>query len=151
MVVLKRNSPLQHGGWAGVGLVLALCLPGAVCAQEGVVAPGEGAADFPGAAPSGVSSARARRAEPLQSYTVEVTDGVFTPKALQVPAGRRIKIELVNHGPGPLEFENDEMHIEKVLGAGARSFVVLPPLAPGEHEFVDEFNPVTGVLVLHAR
>jgi len=50
-----------------------------------------------------------------------------------------------------LEFENDEMNIEKVLGAGARSFVVLPPLAPGEHEFVDEFNPVTGVLVIHAR
>lgn len=129
-------------GWAGAGLVLVLCLPGVPLAQEGASPPDEGAAP---------PSARARRAEPLQSYTVEVTDGVFTPKALQVPAGRRIKIELVNHGPGPLEFENDEMHIEKVLGAGARSFVVLPPLAPGEHEFVDEFNPVTGVLVLHAR
>lgn len=132
-------------GWAGVGLVLALCLAGPLSAQEGAVAPGESAA------PSGTASARARRAEPLPSFTVEVTDGVFTPKALQVPAGRRVKVELVNHGPGPLEFENDEMHIEKVLGAGARSFVVLPPLAPGEHEFVDEFNPVTGVLVLHAR
>lgn len=140
-----RQGPPLHGWAAGAGLVLALCLPGALSAQEGAVAPGEGAA------PSGVSSARARRAEPLQSYTVEVTDGVFTPKALQVPVGKRIKIELVNHGPGPLEFENDEMNIEKVLGAGARSFVVLPPLAPGEHEFVDEFNPVTGVLVIHAR
>jgi len=137
----------MHKGWllrggAGAGLVLALCLPGVSLAQEGVAAPGEGAAP---------SSARVRRAEPLPSFTVEVTDGVFTPKALQVPAGKRVKIELVNHGPGPLEFENDEMNIEKVLGAGARSFVVLPPLAPGAHEFVDEFNPVTGVLVIHAR
>lgn len=129
-------------GWAGAGLVLALCLPGVPLAQEGASPQDESAAP---------PSARARRAESLPSFTVEVTDGVFTPKALQVLAGRRIKIELVNHGPGPLEFENDEMHIEKVLGAGARSFVVLPPLAPGEHEFVDEFNPVTGVLVLHAR
>lgn len=139
-----RKGRLSHG-WAGAGLALALCLPGSLCAQEGVAMPDEGAA------PSGLSSARARRAEPLPSFTVEVTDGVFTPKALQVPAGRRVKIELVNHGPGPLEFENDEMNIEKVLGAGARSFVVLPPLAPGAHEFVDEFNPVTGVLVIHAR
>lgn len=137
---MRKGRPLH--GWVGAGLALVLCLPGALLAQEGLAAPDEGAAP---------ASARARRAEPLQSYTVEVTDGVFTPKALQVPAGKRVKIELVNHGPGPLEFENDEMNIEKVLGAGARSFVVLPPLAPGEHEFVDEFNPVTGVLVIHAR
>lgn len=139
-----RHGPALHGK-AGVGLVLALCLAGPVSAQEGAVAPDESAA------PSGTASARARRAEPLPSFTVEVTDGVFTPKTLQVPAGKRVKIELVNHGPGPLEFENDEMNIEKVLGAGARSFVVLPLLAPGAHEFVDEFNPVTGVLVIHAR
>ena len=116
-----RKGRSLHG-WAGAGLALALCLPGAPLAQERVAAPDEGVAP---------SSARARRAEPLQSYTVEVTDGVFTPKALQVPAGKRVKIELVNHGPGPLEFENDEMHIEKVLGAGARSFVVLPPPGAG--------------------
>lgn len=129
---------------AGAGLALAACLATPLAAQESAVAPDEAAA--PSAA-----SARARRAEPLPSFTVEVTDGVFTPRTLQVPAGKRVKIELVNHGPGPLEFENDEMNIEKVLGAGARSFVVLPALAPGEHEFVDEFNPVTGVLVIHAR
>lgn len=70
---------------------------------------------------------------------------------LQVPSGRRVKIELVNQGPGTLEFENDAMNIEKVWGEGTRSFVVLPPLAPGEHEFVDVFNPVTGALVIHAR
>jgi hypothetical protein len=129
----------------GLGAALALCLTAPLLAQEGVVAP---KGDWPS---SGVASVRAQRAAPLQSYTVEVTDGVFTPNSLQVPSGRRVKLELVNHGPGPLEFENDEMNIEKVLGAGARSFVVLPPLAPGEHEFVDEFNPVTGVLVIHAR
>lgn len=126
-------------------MALFLCLSGSLSAQESEEAKAEGET------PSGASSARARRAEPLQGFAVEVTDGVFTPKALQVPAGKRIKIELVNHGPGPLEFENDEMNIEKILGAGARSFVVLPPLVPGAHEFVDEFNPVTGVLVIHAR
>lgn len=42
--------------------------------------------------------------------------------------------------------EKRNVHTEKVLRAGARSFVVLPPLPPGEHESVDEFNPATGVL-----
>ncbi|GAB1384995.1 hypothetical protein MASR1M59_01430 [Melaminivora sp.] len=96
-------------------------------------------------------SARARRNAPLQSFTVSVTDGVFEPKTLQVPAHTRIKLELLNHGPGPLEFENAEMNIEKVLGPGARSFVVLPPQPPGDIECVDEYNPVTGVLVLQVR
>lgn len=125
--------------------MLLLCLVPAAFAQDAATVPWEAGS------PAGAPIPHARRAEPLPSYTVEVTDGVFTPRALNIPAGKRVKIELVNHGPGPLEFENDEMNIEKVLGAGARSFVVLPPLAPGAHEFVDEFNPVTGVLVIHAR
>ncbi|MCZ7655461.1 MAG: cupredoxin domain-containing protein [Rhodocyclaceae bacterium] len=76
------------------------------------------------------------------------TDGYFKPSRIEVPAGRRIKLVLVNEGPGPLEFENAEMHVEKVISAGARSFVVLPKLKPGEYEFVDEFNPITGVLTV---
>lgn len=99
----------------------------------------------------GAAAAALAAAETLPSFTVEVRDGVFKPKHLEIPAGRRVKIELVNHGPGPLEFENDEMHIEKVLAAGARSFIVLPALAPGRYEFVDEFNPVSGVLEVRAR
>lgn len=90
-------------------------------------------------------------AEPLPAFTVEARDGRFKPDRLELPAGRRVRIDLINHGPGPLEFENDELHIEKVLSEGARSFIVLPALAPGRYEFCDEFNPVTGVLVLVVR
>jgi hypothetical protein len=35
--------------------------------------------------------------------------------------------------------------------AGARSFVVLPKLKPGEYDFVDEFNPITGELKVIAK
>ncbi len=87
-------------------------------------------------------------AEELPAFDVVVRDGVFVPRTLEVPAGRRIKLILINEGPGPLELENDEMRIEKVLSAGARSFVVLPKLKPGEYDFVDEFNPITGELKL---
>lgn len=130
-------------------LLGAAALGGGLHAQMSVQT--EAVSAEPPAASEAPLGARVRRQVPLTSYVVEVTDGVFQPKRLDVPAQTRFKIELINHGPGPLEFENDEMNIEKVLGAGARSFVVLPPLAPGRHEFVDEFNPVTGVLEIHAR
>ena len=87
----------------------------------------------------------------LPNLHVVVKDGRFSPERIEVPAGARIKLTLQNDGPGPLEFENDDMHIEKVLAAGARSFVVLPKLKPGEYSFVDEFNPITGELVVVAK
>ena len=86
----------------------------------------------------------------LPTYHVTVRDGVFTPKRLEVPAGQRIKFILKNEGPGPLEFENADLHVEKILGAGAESFVVIK-LPPGDHLFVDEFNIATGELLVVAR
>ena len=90
-------------------------------------------------------------AEELPAFEIVVRDGYFKPARIEVPAGQRVKLVLVNEGPGPLEFENDEMRIEKVLSAGARSFVVLPKLKPGEYDFVDEFNPITGELKVIAK
>lgn len=87
----------------------------------------------------------------LPTFAVVVRDGVFEPARLEVPARTRVKLTLRNEGPGPLEFENDEMHIEKILAPGAASFVVLPKLAPAEYSFVDEFNPITGELVIIAK
>lgn len=87
----------------------------------------------------------------LPAFEIVVNDGVFRPARVEVPAGSRVKLILINEGPGPLEFENDEMRIEKVLSAGARSFVVLPKLKPGEYDFIDEFNPITGELKVIAK
>lgn len=86
----------------------------------------------------------------LPTWTITVRDGVFTPKRLEVPAGQRIKFILKNEGPGPLEFENADLHVEKILAAKAESFVVVK-LPAGEHLFVDEFNIATGELLVIAR
>ncbi|MDP1735143.1 MAG: cupredoxin domain-containing protein [Sulfuritalea sp.] len=87
---------------------------------------------------------------PLPSFIISVKDGVFNPARLEVPAGQRIKFVLRNEGPGPLEFENADLHVEKILAAGAESFVVVK-LPPGEHMFVDEFNIATGELLVIAK
>lgn len=86
----------------------------------------------------------------LPSFDISVRDGVFTPKRLEVPAGQRIKLRLKNEGPGPLEFENADLHVEKILAAGAESFVVVK-LPAGEHLFVDEFNIATGEILIVAK
>lgn len=99
----------------------------------------------------GLGWAADSQAQELPTFHVVVADGVFYPQRLEVPAGQRVKLVLKNEGPGPLEFENDEMHIEKILGPGGTSFIVLPKLQPGEFEFVDEFNIGTGLLVIIAR
>ena len=76
-------------------------------------------------------------------FRLVARDGRFTPPNLEVPAGRRIKIEIANEGATPIEFESLPLRQEKVLGPGARSSVVINPLMPGSYPFFDEFHPDT--------
>jgi hypothetical protein len=79
----------------------------------------------------------------LPTYTVVAKDGRLTPSTLAVPAGVRFKIVIQNEGREPIEFESLQLRKEKVLAPGARSFVVIAPLKPGEYDFFDEFHPDT--------
>lgn len=87
-------------------------------------------------------------ADDLLSYTVTLSKGRISPAALEVPAGKRIKLLLRNEGPGPSEFENLAMHVEKILAPGAQSFVVLSAMRAGTYRFIDEFHPDAGGLNL---
>lgn len=91
------------------------------------------------------------RADELPSFTVTARDGRLSPEQLVVPAGRRLKLNLRNEGRLPVEFENLDLRVEKVLAPGAASFVVVPSLKPGSYLFVDEFHPDTGRLLLIAE
>jgi len=77
-------------------------------------------------------------------------DGRFTPTSLEAPANQRIRIEIVNEGTTPIEFESKSLKHEKVLAPGARAVVVVNPLKPGSYAFFDEFHPASskGVLVV---
>lgn len=90
-------------------------------------------------------------AEEMPTFEVVAKDGRLLPERIEVPTGRRIKLVIRNEGRGPIEFENLDLRVEKVLAPGARSFVVTPPLRAGTHVFVDEFHPDTGKMQLIAR
>ena len=82
-------------------------------------------------------------AEELLSVKLITRDGRFYPDTIEVPAGRRFKLVITNEGPGPEEFESVVLKKEKVLAAGATSFLVFAPLKPGTYPFFGEFHPDT--------
>jgi uncharacterized cupredoxin-like copper-binding protein len=84
-------------------------------------------------------------------FEVVARDGRLVPARLEVPAGQRVKLVVRNEGKSPIEFENLDMRVEKVLAPGATSFVVLPKLKPGEYEFIDEFHADAGRMKVIAK
>ncbi len=87
-------------------------------------------------------------AEDLPTFKLEMNDGKLNPARIEVPAGKRIKIEVRNTGKGAAEFESVQLRKEKVLAPGADSFVVIAPLDPGEYKFFDDFHQqAQGVIV----
>ena len=84
--------------------------------------------------------APALAAEDLPSFRLECNNGIFTPKSLQVPAGKKFKIEIFNTGTQAIEFESVQLRKEKALSPGGKSFVVIYPLNPGEYKFFDDFH-----------
>ncbi|MEP7062683.1 MAG: cupredoxin domain-containing protein [Betaproteobacteria bacterium] len=95
--------------------------------------------------------APAAMADDVVKFTLVARDGFFRPPNLDVPAGKRIKIEIVNDGRTPIEFESLPLKVEKVLAPGATSSVVINPLKPGEYPFFDEFHPNTSRGLIIAR
>jgi plastocyanin len=87
-----------------------------------------------------LTAAPARAADDLLVYKLDVRDGVFEPATLEVPAGKRFKIEISNVGKGPIEFESRDLRQEKVLAPGAKSSVVITALKPGTYTFFDEYH-----------
>ena len=90
-------------------------------------------------------------ADELPVFAVVIKDGRIVPARLEVPAGRKIKLTIKNEGPGPSEFENLSLRVEKVLAPGASSFVVIHALQPGSYRFIDEFHPATAEMLLVVR
>jgi len=86
----------------------------------------------------------AHAAEAMPVFSIKALGGILDPAMIEVPADTRFKIEIENEGIDPVEFESTELHVEKVLAAGAKSYVVINGLKPGTYTFFDDFHPDTG-------
>ncbi len=74
------------------------------------------------------------------TFRIEFNNGKITPARIEVPARTRIRLELVNIGDTPAEFESVELRKEKVLAGKSDSVMVIRTLDPGEYKFFDDFH-----------
>src|SRR5437899_12211578 len=82
-------------------------------------------------------------AEEVAVYKVQHKDGKFEPATIEVPSGKRFKLEVVNAGTGAIEFESKPLKQEKVIAAGASASLTLGPLKAGSYKFFDDYHEAT--------
>ena len=82
----------------------------------------------------------AHAAEEMPVVKISARDGTFEPLTVEVPAGKRFRIEISNDGKSPMEFESRDLKQEKVIAAGAKSSIVIHALKPGTYTFFDEHH-----------
>ncbi|AVY94057.1 MULTISPECIES: cupredoxin domain-containing protein [Microvirgula] len=88
-------------------------------------------------------------ADDMPTFRVELKDGTLTPTRIVAPAKTKFRIEVINTGKTPAEFESLPLRKEKVLAPGVKSSVVVMGASPGEYPFFDDFHPqARGVIVV---
>ena len=72
-----------------------------------------------------------------------IKDHLFFPSVVEVPAGEKIKLRIINQDQTPEEFESYELNREKVIAGNKQTVIFIGPLQPGEYPFFGEFYPRT--------
>ena len=70
-------------------------------------------------------------------------DNTFTPNAITVPVGERLRIHVKNEDATPAEFESHDLRVEKIVPSGSQISVMVGPLKPGTYKFFDDYHPDT--------
>lgn len=88
-------------------------------------------------------------ASDVYEATLTIQDHRFVPAEMKVPAGRKIKLTVINKDATAEEFESYELNREKIVAGNGRIIVYVGPLRPGRYPYFGEFHMDTaqGVLV----
>jgi plastocyanin len=73
-------------------------------------------------------------------FTLTIKNHAFEPKELRLPAGKKIKLMVVNQDATPAEFESKPLQREKVIPGKSTGVVNLGPLKAGRYDFVEEYH-----------
>lgn len=74
------------------------------------------------------------------SSALRFSRGTVEPARLTLPANTPVKLQVTNAGDAAVEFESFELHRERVVQPGQTITVIIPRLAPGTYQFVDDFS-----------
>lgn len=90
-------------------------------------------------------------AEPAGAIRLVLKDHRFAPDQVTVPAGQRIRIELVNEDAASEEFDSDDLHVEKDVTPHGRVVFDIGPLRPGKYAFMGELHADTASGTIKAK
>ena len=76
-------------------------------------------------------------------FQLRIKDHHFVPAVIEIPQGKKVKLEIRNEDATAEEFESHDLHREKMVPAGKTVVVYVGPLKPGSYSFFGEFNPKT--------
>ena len=93
---------------------------------------------------AGLLFATAVSAQEPSAFKLTARDGVFEPTVINVPAGKRFRLEVENQGKTAMEFESRDLKQEKVIPPGGKVTLTINALKAGEYKFFDEFHEKTG-------
>ena len=85
----------------------------------------------------------AQAASDPHAVTLTLKDHRFTPDAVEVPAGVRVRIELINRDTATEEFDSEDLHVEKDVTPNGRVSFIIGPLKPGTYSFMGELHADT--------
>ncbi len=74
------------------------------------------------------------------AFTLTLKNHSFEPKELKLPAGKKVKLLVVNQDATPAEFESKPLSREKVIPGKSTGIINLGPLKAGRYDFVEEYH-----------
>lgn len=82
-------------------------------------------------------------ADSIPEFELVISNHVFTPSVINVPANTKVKIIVHNKDNSFEEFHSDSLRREKVVARNSKGIVNIGPLEPGEYPFMGEFHSKT--------
>jgi plastocyanin len=76
-------------------------------------------------------------------YQIEIREHLFYPAELNIPAGQKVKLVVLNQDATPEEFESFELNREKVIMGKRKAVIFIGPLRAGRYPYFGEFHPET--------
>jgi plastocyanin len=75
-----------------------------------------------------------------EELTLTIQNHAFAPKEIKIPAGKKVKLRVVNKDATPAEFESKSLGREKVIAGNSTATINLGHLKPGRYAFVEEYH-----------
>lgn len=90
-----------------------------------------------------LGAAAASAAAPAPAVTLTLKDHRFTPATFTVPAGQKVRVQLINQDVATEEFDSHDLRVEQVVTPMGRISFDIGPLQPGQYSFMGEFHAAT--------